>query len=55
MDWELHRHYTREEINAELGGSIQSYLPQVGGRVVCRCFKCRRERCDQENHQHRRP
>ncbi len=30
--------YTRAEIHAALGGGMQSYLPHVGGRVVCGCF-----------------
>jgi len=29
--------YTRDEIHATLGGSTQSYLPTVGGRVVAVC------------------
>lgn len=31
-------HYTREQIHEELGGNIQSYLPHVGGKVVCACL-----------------
>ena len=31
--------YTREEIHRLLGGDLQSYLPHVGGRVVCGCFR----------------
>ena len=31
--------YTRDEIYAALGGSKQSYLPTVNGRVVAACFK----------------
>ena len=31
--------YTREEIHRLLGGNLQSYLPHVGGRVVCGCFR----------------
>jgi hypothetical protein len=30
--------YTRREIHARLGGSLETYLPTVGGRVVCGCF-----------------
>jgi len=30
--------YTRDEIHHALGGSKQSYLPDVGGRVVCACL-----------------
>ena len=33
--------YTREEIHDALGGSKQSYLPDVGGRVVCACLEAR--------------
>ena len=31
--------YTRAEIHNKLGGSVQSYLPTVKGRVVCACLK----------------
>jgi len=31
--------YTREEIHAQVGGSLQSYLPHVGGRVVAACLR----------------
>lgn len=31
--------YTRSQIHAQVGGSIQSYLPTVQGRVVCACLK----------------
>ncbi|WP_185244662.1 hypothetical protein [Citrifermentans bremense] len=30
--------YTRAEINAVLGGSVQSYLPTKGGEVVAACL-----------------
>ena len=30
--------YTRAEIHELLGGSIQSFLPTVQGRVVCACL-----------------
>jgi hypothetical protein len=30
--------YTREQIHAEFGGEMVSYLPQKGGRIVCGCF-----------------
>jgi hypothetical protein len=33
------RTYSRQEINAALGGSLRSYLPTREGRVVCGCFK----------------
>jgi hypothetical protein len=31
--------YTRAEIHALIGGSIQSYLPTVDGNVVAGCFR----------------
>lgn len=31
--------YTREQINAIVGGGVQSILPTKNGRVVCGCFK----------------
>ena len=31
--------YTRQAIHEQLGGSVQSYLPTVHGRVVCACLK----------------
>jgi hypothetical protein len=30
--------YTRDQIHGALAGSIQEYLPHVGGQVVCGCF-----------------
>jgi len=30
--------YTRREIHDKIGGSIQSFLPTVGGHVVCACL-----------------
>jgi hypothetical protein len=33
------RVYSRAEIHAELGGSVQSYLPTVDGVVVAGCFR----------------
>ena len=36
--FELGCNYTRSEIHAALGGSMQSYLPTVGRRVVCGAF-----------------
>ena len=30
--------YTRRQIHEVLGGSVQSYLPTVQGRVVCACL-----------------
>jgi hypothetical protein len=38
MRFVLGRNYTRDEIHSALGGSKQSYLPTVGGRVVCGAF-----------------
>ena len=34
----LGRTYTRRRIHNMVGGDLQSYLPHVGGRVVCGCF-----------------
>jgi len=31
--------YTRDQISAMVGGSVQSPLPTRNGRVVCGCFK----------------
>lgn len=31
--------YTREQINAMLGGGVQALLPTKNARVVCGCFK----------------
>ena len=36
--FELDKLYTRDDIHAEVGGSIQSYLPTVESRVVAGCF-----------------
>ena len=33
------RSYTRAEIHAALGGSVQAYLPSVDGVVVAGCFR----------------
>ena len=38
MAFVIGQSYTREDIHARLGGSIQSYLPDVNGKVVCGCF-----------------
>ena len=35
----LGSYYTREQINAMLGGGVQAFLPTKNGRVVCGCFK----------------
>jgi hypothetical protein len=37
--FELGASYTREEIHNLVGGSLQSYLPHVGGRVVAACLR----------------
>lgn len=39
MVFEVGKTYTRHQIHIVLGGEIQSYLPQRGGRIVCGCFK----------------
>lgn len=31
--------YTREEIHGRVGGSVEAYLPNVGGRVVAACLR----------------
>lgn len=30
--------YTRRQIHEKVGGSVQTYLPTVSGRVVCACL-----------------
>ena len=30
--------YSRQDIHDDLGGELDSYLPQRGGRIVCGCF-----------------
>ena len=37
--FERNRSYSRAEIHAALGGSVQSYLPTVRGVVVAGCFR----------------
>jgi hypothetical protein len=37
-DFQLGEMYSRRETNEVLGGSIQTYLPHVEGKVVCGCF-----------------
>lgn len=37
--FEKNRCYSRAEIHARLGGSVQSYLPTVDGVVVAGCFR----------------
>jgi hypothetical protein len=37
--FQVGRTYSRQEINAVLGGSLRSYLPTASGQVVCGCFK----------------
>lgn len=39
MVFEVGRHYTREEIHGQVGGSVQSYLPMVDNRVVAACLR----------------
>lgn len=31
--------YTRKQIYGLIGGNLQSYLPHVGGQVVCACLR----------------
>jgi hypothetical protein len=38
MPFEIGERYSRDDIYVELGGSLQTYLPTVDGRVVCGCF-----------------
>lgn len=38
MRFVVEQYYKREEIQAELHGEIQSYLPQHGGHIVAGCF-----------------
>ncbi len=38
MPFEIGEYYSREQIQKELGGEIQSYLPQSKGRIVAGCF-----------------
>ena len=38
MDFTLGERYTRRDIHTTVGGSMQSYLPTVNGRVVAGCF-----------------
>lgn len=38
MPFVLHQRYSRQQVHAELGGDLQSYLPHVDGAVVCGCF-----------------
>lgn len=37
--FQRNRDYSRAEIHAALGGSVQSYLPTVQGVVVAGCFR----------------
>lgn len=41
MDFEAGKKYSRLEIQNQLGGSLDQYLPHKDGRVVCGCFKLR--------------
>lgn len=38
--FQKNRNYSRVQIHAALGGSVQSYLPTVQGVVVAGCFRC---------------
>ena len=38
MPFTVGQYYTRDQIQTELGGEIQSYLPQRHGRIVAGCF-----------------
>lgn len=37
--FEKRQYYSRAEIHAKLGGSIQSYLPTVNNKIVATCLK----------------
>lgn len=39
MLFEVGRIYTRHQIHVALGGELQTYLPQHGGKIVCGCFQ----------------
>jgi hypothetical protein len=39
MDYIVGNFYTRNEIQTDLGGEIQSYLPQRAKRIVAGCFR----------------
>jgi hypothetical protein len=39
MPFQVGEYYTRAAICQELGGSLQAYLPYVGGTVVAGCFR----------------
>lgn len=41
MEFTVGQKYTRWEIQEELGGEYQIYLPQVNGRIVAGCFRMR--------------
>lgn len=38
MAFTLGNTYTRDDINAQLGGEKETYLPQKNGKIVCGCF-----------------
>lgn len=38
MPFTVRQYYAREQIQTELGGEIQSYLPQRDGCIVAGCF-----------------
>ena len=39
MQLKIGQRYTRKEISGMLGGSIQLFLPEKNGKVVCGCFR----------------
>ena len=39
MDFQLARHYTRQQIHDEVGGGVEEYLPARDGRIVCGAFR----------------
>ena len=39
MVFEVGKHYTRDEIHVQVGGSVQAYLPTDGDGVVAACLR----------------
>ncbi|MDW3207926.1 MAG: hypothetical protein R8L07_20510 [Alphaproteobacteria bacterium] len=39
MPFEIGKSYTRRDIHNAIGGSMQAYLPTVGGEIVCVCLR----------------
>jgi hypothetical protein len=37
--FQLQKSYTRQQIHDLVRGSLESYLPHVGGQVVCACLR----------------